>query len=419
VPAFVPSARPRPVSSAATAHPDADAFERALAKGFRDLTTEEQAAVAVRVPAPPAAARTAAGPLTIAPPVSLLDFASAAAAEQRWAVEGIWPHGASGIIGGRPKDGKSTLAEELAISLWSGTPMFGRPEFPVITRPASVLYVQQENATNRARRDLQQILVARGLGAITDYPIDTDSGTEIEYTYDPEPESNPDASVGYHFALLGVEAPTFEVWSQPGLDLSSDAHQALLRDVIIEGGFQYVFLDPLYMIAGNARITDGGDELRPILTWLTSLRNQTGAATILTHHMTDKGAATNQAASLLGATWIHGWYEAALMVRRTQSDFRVRVDAVRDMGHEREIQLHGNGVGHWFYSEAAQGQTDAADREAPRATRMQMKIEMVRELLADDPDLTTEQLAAETGYSTSAVNRYVRKIREEDGFVEP
>ena len=58
-------------------------------------------------------------------PASLTAFVAGDLAEPRWAVERVWPEGASGVIAGRPKDGKSTLAVELAVSLWSGTPMFG------------------------------------------------------------------------------------------------------------------------------------------------------------------------------------------------------------------------------------------------------------------------------------------------------
>jgi hypothetical protein len=71
-------------------------------------------------------------------------FASGAHAEPQWAVEGIWPAGASGLTAGRPKDGKSSLAVELAISLWTGTPMFGVDAFPSRLPPQPVLYIQQE-----------------------------------------------------------------------------------------------------------------------------------------------------------------------------------------------------------------------------------------------------------------------------------
>lgn len=56
-------------------------------------------------------------------PVALEDFVTGSLVQPRWAVENVWPERASGIIAGRPKDGKSALATELAISLWSGTPI--------------------------------------------------------------------------------------------------------------------------------------------------------------------------------------------------------------------------------------------------------------------------------------------------------
>src|SRR5205823_5319052 len=89
-----------------------------------------------------------------------------ALAAPEWAIKNIWAQGASGIIGGKPKARKSSIAGELAISLWSGTPMFNLDEFQVTSQPASVLYVQQENANLRVQSDLQRILAARGLGEL-------------------------------------------------------------------------------------------------------------------------------------------------------------------------------------------------------------------------------------------------------------
>src|SRR4051812_13429617 len=62
-------------------------------------------------------------------PVPMHDFAGTTLPEPEWAVEGIWAKGDSGVIGGRPKDKKSSLAVELAISLASGTSMFNVPSF--------------------------------------------------------------------------------------------------------------------------------------------------------------------------------------------------------------------------------------------------------------------------------------------------
>ena len=55
-------------------------------------------------------------------PATLREFAGTMLpqAEDR-AVEGIWAKGDSGVIGGRPKDKKSSIAVELAVSLATGT----------------------------------------------------------------------------------------------------------------------------------------------------------------------------------------------------------------------------------------------------------------------------------------------------------
>src|SRR5206468_88704 len=80
-----------------------------------------------------------------------------------WAIERVWVEGAKGIIAGEEKANKSTHAAELAISLATGTPMWGLPEFPVRVPPARVILIQTENDDRRVNDDLLSICAARGI----------------------------------------------------------------------------------------------------------------------------------------------------------------------------------------------------------------------------------------------------------------
>jgi RecA-family ATPase len=84
-------------------------------------------------------------------PIKLDDFVRQQVSRKQWAIEGIWPEGASGVIAAPPKNGKSTLTVELAVSLATATPMFGIDKFKSNSR-GKVTYVHQgENSDERIR----------------------------------------------------------------------------------------------------------------------------------------------------------------------------------------------------------------------------------------------------------------------------
>ena len=58
----------------------------------------------------------------------------------------------------------TVISLELGVTLATGTPFLGLSEFPLLTRPAGVTFIQAENSTERVRRDLDHILIARHLG---------------------------------------------------------------------------------------------------------------------------------------------------------------------------------------------------------------------------------------------------------------
>lgn len=344
-------------------------------------------------------------------PVPIGEFVEGDVAEPRWAVRNVWPAGASGIIAGRPKDRKSTLAAELGISLWSGTDMFGLPEFDVMQEPAAVLYVQQENSNSRVQRDLQRIMEARGLGHFDEAePVAVGQGADGKPIYErhlsfvstPEQHDN--------FVLAGTDPPAFEIVSHGGFDLSAEEDMDWLWARVAEVGYRYVFLDPLYMLIGAVDEKDSAP-LRPILTWLTRMKNELGCATVLTHHMSDKGGG-NEAATMLGSTYIHGWYECALFTRHLGKNvLEVKVDAQRDFGTEEKYILDGRGVGHWRYHEGAQDREDSAGRSSPNAAKKAIQIERFVELQNEHGEngWTDEQYGEELGVSARTIRTYRRE----------
>lgn len=334
-------------------------------------------------------------------PTPVTSFVGNTLPEPRWAVRGIWPQYASGVIGGKPKARKSTLAAELAISLATGTPMFALEEFSVENRPQPVLYIQQENADARVQRDFQRIFAARGLGEICevqeDVPVLVGGEVETEtLTYE---------SFEYTPAAEGWEStlPRFDVMSHAGFDLSNPEHTAWLSEYVKEHGFRYVFLDPLYQLIGVVDERDSA-ELRPLLQYLTQLKNQLGCAVVVTHHMSDKKRG-GQASALLGSTYIHGWYEAAMLVSSTEAGVTtVRVDAQRDIGTTEEYALYGTGVGRWSRVPQAEGLTDSAGRAAPQSAGRMARLARLEELIETHGD-SGVQPSLRPGASRHRANR--------------
>jgi hypothetical protein len=331
-------------------------------------------------------------------PRSLLDFVSAPLAEPRWAVEGVWADGASGIIAGRPKDGKSTLASELAVSLWSATPMFGLRDFPVRTAPAGILYVQQENADSRVQADLQRIMAARGLGSIEHEDFLLPDGT---------PETLTSFVPSWDWIAPDEEPPPFELLSLSGFNLGSQEDMKWLASYVIEHRMRYVFLDPFYMLAPNVADTGTDPALKPILNALTRFKQTTACAPILTVHMSEKGENGNEPSAMLGSTYLHGWYEAWIGTRRaTGGTFDIRIDALRDGLGERRLALLGQGVGSWRYFADAQDAKDADGREAPRVVVSRSREAYARELANEGK--TVKEIAEQVGVTDRTVRRYLK-----------
>ena len=335
---------------------------------------------------------------------TLSEFVRLNVQRKKWAVTGIWPENASGIIHGAPKDGKSTISEELGISLATGTPFLNTEEFSTVTPPARVGYVQIENSAERVRKDIDEILVARGLG----YMDDVTEGYTDEKGRD-------------HFEVIGQRfqptwgtyhdwEPDLEIIPSPaGMNLTHDEDQewllayAEVRD--------YIFLDPAYLLAGvNPNDTGAAIELLGLLT-----RAREKCSLIITHQTTNKHQEGSAASRMLGSTLFQGWYESAISVkRRKDGSFTIETDNLREMGEERKIHLQGLGTGNWLYIPDAQDQTDSLGRSAPQTAQKKVRQEQIRSALEEDPSMTNEDLRERFGVTVRTIERDREEI--ERGF---
>jgi hypothetical protein len=320
-----------------------------------------------------------------------------------WAVEGIWARGAMGVIGAQPKNGKSTFATELAISLATGTPFC--QHFPV-RQIGRVLFVQRENSDARVLSDFERILQARGLGVFIE-EVYTDAVWKDEEGIEQSSETAVESFVP-NWRLDGSTPPPLDIISNADFDLADDAWRAWLWRLVKERGYDYLFLDPYYQIVG-ANENDPA-AIKPVLRYLTRLKNELRCAAIVTHHESDKTDAAH-ARRLLGSTYLHGWYEGALFPSRASGGvFTLEVDAVREMGVETSYTLQGTGVGNWEYHPEAQGHVDAAGRRNTQRSQKEIRKVNLRRLMEEKPDWSNAEYAASLGVGEKTVREYRREI---------
>ncbi len=78
----------------------------------------------------------------------------------RWMIEGLWGASCVGLVGGAPKCCKSWTALEMAVSVASGTPCFGR--YAVPERGKALLYLA-EDSLPVIRERVSSLAAHRGL----------------------------------------------------------------------------------------------------------------------------------------------------------------------------------------------------------------------------------------------------------------
>jgi hypothetical protein len=334
------------------------------------------------------------------PPLPLGKFVTRRLPPPEYDIDGVWAKGASGIVAGRPKSAKSTVAVELAVSLAAGTPFLGVKEF-TSRGGASVTLVHAENSENRVERDLCATLEDRRLGATL--PVQEEQISD-------EGERALVVS-GYEFELLWHvdQEPDLQLLSRPGMDLMQDAH----LDWVIEHGAErdYLLLDPAYLLAAFDPNSTG--ETRAFLDRLVRLQAEAECAVIITHQESEKGSG-HGAERLIGSTFLHGWYEAAIFTRRHADNmFEFHFDNLREISKERRVYAQGLGVGRWQYAASAQDATDKQGRAAPKKAKREVNVARLRSLRAEHGAAWTEKQYAEAlGVSERTIRNYLAELAQ-------
>jgi hypothetical protein len=315
----------------------------------------------------------------------------------RWAVDDVWPEGASGLIAGPPKAGKSTFALELAISLSCGVPFLGLFDVPRRMFGTSVTYIQAENSTSRVRRDLDEILTARGQGFMDEVDIDPELGI-----------------TGHRFrpTAWSREQPDLLIGSHTGIDLLDKDHQREFLDHAVER--DYVILDPVYLLASMDPNEMG--EVNRVFRFLNLVR-ETDTAVIITHQMSNKQGTKVNPGRILGSTMFNAWYEAAILTaRRPDDSFTVTFDNLREMGTSEDFQLLGTGTGRWDLLEPP---LDSEGKYNHQLEQKRLRIRRYKKLREEHPGWDNNRLADEMEVSTKTIRRYEEELASNNGDVPP
>lgn len=204
--------------------------------------------------------------------------------EHRMLVEDLWTESAVGVIGGVPKQGKTWIALDMAVSVASGTPCLGRFAVP---RPGPVLIYTAEDPEYAVRERLAGLCACRGI---------------------------PLSDLAVH------------VIREPAIHLDRPVERARLRQTVLEVRPRAVILDPLVRVYGNVD-ENSAAEVSSFLAYLRALQREMDVAVVVVHHA-KKAAAAHQAAgqSLRGSGDLYAWVDSLLYLRKHKGQLEVVVE---------------------------------------------------------------------------------------------
>lgn len=208
-----------------------------------------------------------------------------------WLIEGFWPVGSHGIIAGPPKSYKSILVMEMAISIASGTSLFGI--YPVKHR-GTVLYIQNENPDWSVDDRIRKMLAYKGIETIVD-AVEIDG--KIEFVEMPIPFY----SVDYN------------------LNLNDEADKDWLEETV--GKFQpkMVILDSLYMMMSGVD-ENSMKEVAPMMNWiLHNLAKKYNCAVVVLHHW-NKNTKGSRDTRMLGSQAFRAWVDSQINAQTEEKE---------------------------------------------------------------------------------------------------
>jgi len=204
-------------------------------------------------------------------------------AQCRWMIEGLWGASCVGLVGGAPKCCKSWTALEMAVSVASGTPCFGR--YAVPERGKALLYLA-EDSLPVIRERVSALAAHRG---------------------------------------LTIDALDVHVIKAASMRLDLPADQKRLQETARELRPKLLVLDPLVRIH---RIDENdASQVSALLSYLRGLQRELDLSVVLVHHTRKNHSPGLQAGQgLRGSGDFHAWSDSALYLRRVRGALLLTIE---------------------------------------------------------------------------------------------
>ncbi len=218
--------------------------------------------------------------------------------EPDWAIKGWLATGLNGLLAGAPKTFKSTLMLDMATSLATGAPFLGL--YPVLNRPAPVIYIQEENTIQDMRQHTINLFTRMGFGTPYKMSYPDDRGIGRLHTV----------------FVPGDVAPKHEVTVFPRRGWKVEAEDLnWLVERIEHLGAEWVFIDPLYKITPPGMTLNNDETISKMTYAMDRVSEATGANIIIVHH-TNKSKGATGGEKVMGSNLIWGWAGQTMWVDR-------------------------------------------------------------------------------------------------------
>lgn len=288
--------------------------------------------------------------------------------EQLWLIEGLWFEGGVGVLGGPPKNCKSWLGFDMAVSVASGTPCLGRHR---IARPGPVMVFASEDPPPMVRQRFEGLAKLRGLD----------------------------------FSSLPVDVIT-----EPVLHLDRPQERQRLQNTVARFRPRLLILDPLVRIYGNVD-ENSAAEVSGFLGHLRALSRQFDVAVLLVHHAKKAAAGVRQPGQALrGSGDLHAWVDSLLYLRRVSKEKLEMAIEHRSAASPEPVELRfvvDNGApAHLEYADNA----NASSHDRPAATELAPRLLSL--LTRASRPQTTEELRKGLGVRKARLIAELEDLRQ-------
>lgn len=197
--------------------------------------------------------------------------------DPQYLIKGFIQYASAAIMAAEPKCMKTFTALDMALSVASGKRFLN--VYPVEQAP--VLYLQEEVNTSEIKKRIMLISEQKGIASL----------------------ATPDK-------WMNVPELPFYITNNVGYDLTTEEDRNSIENFIVEKGIKFLVIDPLYMVLGGAQENDA-TQIRPILKYLTVMREKYQCAVLLVHHF-KKDKTAKKGARLRGSSIFEAWLECGL-----------------------------------------------------------------------------------------------------------